>query len=280
MRYCEQTGNNIPYLQRVLSAGAPVPPYVLRGLRSSLEYDADIFTPYGATESLPIASIESREIINDTMGETIKGAGTCVGRLFPSMQWRVISISDEPLATITDTAEVLPGTIGELMVAGPVVTERYVTRVDQNALHKVADGDRYWHRVGDLGYLDASGRFWFCGRKSHRVETSGGMLFTEPCEAIVNTHPHVYRSALVGIGQRPLQRAFIVVEPWAEQRPSTDSEIRSLVAEINQRLAAHDRARLIEDVLIYPTSLPVDIRHNSKIFREQLVEWVARKKLG
>ena len=66
------------------------------------------------------------------------------------------------------------------MVRGPVVTHRYVTRTDANPFHKVRDGETIWHRMGDLGYLDQQERFWFCGRKGHRVETARGTLFTIP----------------------------------------------------------------------------------------------------
>ena len=31
--------------------------------------------------------------------------------------------------------------------------------------------------MGDLGYRDAQGRIWFCGRKSHRVTTAEGKTF-------------------------------------------------------------------------------------------------------
>ena len=92
------------------------------------------------------------------------------------------------------------GEIGELIVRGPVVTDRYVTRVEANALAKIADGDAFWHRMGDVGYLDQQDRFWYCGRLSERVLTAAGPMYTVPCEAIFNRHPEVRRSALVGIG--------------------------------------------------------------------------------
>src|SRR6185369_5843753 len=124
-------------------------------------------------------------------------------------------------------AEVLPpGEIGELIVQGGVVTTEYVTRVDANALHKIKDSDKFWHRMGDVGYLEpAAGdgernqRFWFCGRKSHRVMTERGTLFTIPCEAIFNQHERIYRSALVGVGSLGRQRPVIIAEPWPEKRP-------------------------------------------------------------
>jgi olefin beta-lactone synthetase len=67
-----------------------------------------------------------------------------------------------------------------------VVTRRYVVAGRPNALHKVIDGDTFWHRMGDVGYLDEQDQFWFCGRKAHRVITSDEDVFTIPCEAIFN----------------------------------------------------------------------------------------------
>ncbi len=280
VRHCQRSGDRLPELKRVLSAGAPVPPQILAGLRQMIDPDGQIYTPYGATESLPVASIESREVLGETAAQTQQGAGTCVGTLFPSMQWRVIEIVDGPVDHIQQTRELPMGEIGELMVAGPVVTREYVTRTDQNALHKVRDGDRIWHRVGDVGYVDQRGRFWFCGRKSQRVVTREQTLFTEPCEAILNAHPAVYRSALVGIGRRPEQKPVMVVELRPEQRAGNPPAEGPLVNELLAWLHRHATTQMIQDVKIYPRGLPVDIRHNSKIFREQLALWAAGQIAG
>jgi acyl-CoA synthetase (AMP-forming)/AMP-acid ligase II len=194
------------------------------------------------------------------------------------MEWRVIRITDEPIGTI-DAAEVMsPGEIGELIVRGPVVTTEYVTRTDCNPLQKIADGDRFWHRMGDVGYLDGQNRFWFCGRKSQRVMTAAGTLFTIPCEAIFNQHPRIYRSALVGVGRPPEQRPVIIVEPWPEHRPASPADQRQLLEELGELARQHPHTAGIADFLVHD-SLPVDIRHNAKIFREQLAEW-ARRRLG
>lgn len=275
-RHCEQTGAKMPTLKRVLSAGAPVPPHVLSRMKAAIAPDGDMHTPYGATEALPVASISASEVLNETAERTAQGAGTCVGRHFPGIEWRVIRITDEPIHNIHD-AEALPaGEIGELIVRGPVVTREYVTRLDANALHKIADGDRFWHRMGDVGHLDESGRFWFCGRKSHRVQTSSGTLFTEPCEAIFNQHKAIYRSALVGIGPPGEQTAVIVAEPWPEQWPHSTAEAQRLIAELLEMAHGHELTRSIDR--IFPMkALPVDIRHNAKIFREKLAPWVVAK---
>ena len=127
---------------------------------------------------MPVASISASEVLGETAAATAKGAGTCVGSRFSGIEWKIIDITDEPIVDISDTREVPAGEIGELIVRGAVVTREYVTRVEANALAKIADGDAVWHRMGDVGYLDDTGRFWFCGRKAHRVVTSEGTMFT------------------------------------------------------------------------------------------------------
>ncbi|MFO0952264.1 MAG: hypothetical protein U0835_14160 [Isosphaeraceae bacterium] len=72
--------------------------------------------------------------------------------------------------------------------------------------------------MGDVGYRDEQGRFWFCGRKSHRVTAASGVLYTIPCEAVFNTHPEVNRTALVGVGPAGSAKP-VLVEP--AEWPST-----------------------------------------------------------
>lgn len=272
-RYCEETGEKMPTLKRALSAGAPVPPHVLQRVTSAIHPEGDLHTPYGATESLPIASISASTVLADTAALSRQGKGTCVGQRFPGMQWKVIRISDGPIARIEDVDELGVGEIGELMVSGEVVTREYVTRVDANAVHKVRDGENIWHRMGDVGYLDDQGRFWFCGRKAHRVETNAGTMFTIPCEAIINNHERVYRSALVGIGPLGSQQPVIVAELWPEYRSDKSDEV---VSELLTLAKSSPLTETIDTILLHD-SLPVDIRHNSKIFREQLAVWAAEQ---
>lgn len=275
-RYCERTGEQLPTVRRVLSAGAPVPTHVLERIKAAIHPEGEIYTPYGATEALPVASVSGTEVLTETASQTRQGRGVCVGRRFPGIAWKVIEINDGPLASVAEVRELPPGEIGELMVRGPVVTERYVTREEANPLHKVKDGDGFWHRMGDLGYLDPTDRFWFCGRKAHRVKTPSGTLYTVPCEAIFNTHPRVYRSALVGIPGASGQLPVVIVETWPEHRVRGAADRRQLLQELADLAGEHEITRPIATFLIRKR-LPVDIRHNAKIFREQLAPWAARR---
>ncbi|MFK7736585.1 MAG: fatty acid CoA ligase family protein [Pirellulaceae bacterium] len=276
-RYCDRKQRSAKSLRRVFSAGAPVPPHVLEWVRALMAEDGEVYTPYGATEALPVASIESREVLEETAERCRQGLGTCVGNRFSGIEWKVIQIDDGPLASIEDVVELPSGEIGELMVRGDVVTTQYVTRLDQNPLHKVMDSGAVWHRMGDIGYLDAQGRFWCCGRKSHRVQAGGRSLYTEPCEAIFNNHEAIYRSALVGVSQADGEHPVMIVEPWSEKRPQGSADEQRLIRELTEISQQQDLTRLIKDVFIYPDRLPTDIRHNSKIFREQLRPWAAQQ---
>ena len=275
--WCEQNHcvRPFPTLKRVLSAGAPVPARTLSKLRRLVDPDAIIVTPYGATEALPIASIESRQVIAETGPAAAKGKGVCVGTRFNGVSWKVIEIDDGPIEKLSETSEMPPGKIGELIVSGKMVTEKYVVRTDQNAMHKIQDGPNIWHRMGDVGYIDADGRFWFCGRKTHRVICADRTLYTIPCEAIFNAHPHVYRSALVGHGNRPDQIPVILVETFPEFQPTSKDESEALKKALLDLAQRNPITRRIERIYIRTKPLPVDIRHNSKIFRERLAQELA-----
>ncbi len=275
-QYCERRNIKLHSLVRVLSAGAPVPPHVLARMKGCIARDGEVHTPYGATEALPVASISASEVLAETKHAWARGAGTCVGRKYPGIEWKVIEIADRPIGDLSDARELPAGQIGELIVAGPVVTQRYVTRTQWNPRSKIADGTRTWHRMGDVGYLDDRGRFWYCGRMAHRVTTVDGVMFTIRCEAIFNQHPVVYRPALVGVGPPGRQRPAIVVEPWPERRPRGERARKKLVAELAALAAANPLTESIRHFLIHP-AMPVDVRHGVKIFRERLAEWAARK---
>jgi acyl-CoA synthetase (AMP-forming)/AMP-acid ligase II len=225
-------------LRRVLSAGAPVAAHVLKRMSNCIHPEGEMHTPYGATEALPVASISSTEVVSETAQQTDLGAGVCVGRCFGGIDWRVVGIQDGPIPTIDDATEIPQGQIGELIVHGPVVTTEYVTQTSANCMAKIRDASGgFWHRMGDVGYLDQQNRFWFCGRMSQRVRFAIGQgnakdLFTIPCEAIFNTHPAVSRSALVGVGPRAEQRPVIVIEPIAEMRPRNRRTRNKLMADL------------------------------------------------
>jgi acyl-CoA synthetase (AMP-forming)/AMP-acid ligase II len=275
-RYGERSQLKLPTLRRVISAGAPVPAKELQRFCRLLAPGAQVFTPYGATECLPVSSIGSDEILGETRRQTDLGRGVCVGLPVPGLIVKIIRISDAPIPAWDKALEAEPGEVGEITVKGPHVTRVYFNRQEATALAKIMDspGGGFYHRMGDLGYLDAEGRIWFCGRKSHRVVTRQGPFFTIPCEAIFNTHPSVFRSALVGVKRGNETEPVICVELEPEAR----GNIELLIADLRDLAAKHPHTRPIQRFLVHPR-FPVDIRHNAKIFREKLAAWASRQRL-
>ena len=268
----------MPTLKRITSAGAPVSATILEQLAALLDPPAQIHTPYGATEALPVASIGSDEILGETRRLTDSGKGVCVGRPVPGIEARIIQIRDDPIATWSDDLLVPIGEIGEIVVCGPIVTREYFNRPEATRLAKIADlpRNRFFHRMGDVGYLDDQGRLWFCGRKSHRVILADETLFTIPCEAIFNTHPAVARTALVGVNRRGQMTPVICVEASSPPGDCRLPERKRLKGELLERGAAFAHTRKIQTILFH-RSFPVDIRHNAKIFREKLAVWASRR---
>ncbi|WP_370650162.1 fatty acid CoA ligase family protein [Oscillochloris sp. ZM17-4] len=281
--YCVAHGVTLPHLRRVLMAGAPVPPHLHERFRCILSPSADTHTPYGATEALPIASGSGREVLAALAERADPTAGTCVGRPAPEATLKIIGISDAPIPTWDDALALPPFQVGEICVKGPSVTKAYVNRPQSTALAKIHDGAMLWHRMGDLGYLDDQGRLWFYGRKSHRVETAAGPLYTEPVELVFNQHPAVFRSALVGVrgegtGDRGQgtgsrwQEPVVIVELRRHVAAKNQAERDTLFAELRALGAAHPMTAGLDRFMIHP-AFPVDIRHNAKIFREKLAIW-------
>ena len=272
-RYGKAKGIKLPPLKRIISAGAPASPANIEQFSAMLEPDAEIHTGYGATEAMPVSSFGSKEILSETGKLTEQGYGICVGRPIQGIDVRIIRISDTPIEHWSDDLVRDEGEIGEIAVNGDIVTSGYFERSDQDAHSKIIDGDRFWHRMGDLGWQDNKGRIWFCGRKSHRVVTNDKTLFTIPCEAVFNNHPAVFRSALVGVGLPPHQLPVICIELEPEHK-GVDQGI--LTEELIQ-LAQGNVLTETLDTFLYHPGFPVDIRHNSKIFREKLSAWAQRR---
>jgi acyl-CoA synthetase (AMP-forming)/AMP-acid ligase II len=233
----------------------------------------EIHTPYGATEAVPIISIRSDEILNETRYLSEKGHGVCIGRPINDIDIRLIEINDDPIDVWTDDLLVPTGEIGEICVKGALVSRQYFEDPTATQLAKIKENGEIIHRMGDLGWRDRKGRIWFCGRKSHRVITAGGTLFSVPCEAIFNTHPAVFRSALVGVGPLNNQQAVICIELMKSGAGINKSQTANELLEL---AAANELTRSIQTVLFHK-AFPVDIRHNSKIFREKLAIWAENK---
>ena len=273
--HCLTHGLQLPDLRRLLIAGAPVSGELLEKLRK-VAPACVTHTPYGATECLPATTISADELLGEARQLALAGLGTCVGRPVVGVEIRVIRETDGPLATLADTAPCAPGEVGEIIVTGPSVTREYDGLPEATRLAKIADGGRVWHRMGDLGALDANGRLFFFGRRAEKVRTAEGDLPTESVEPAFRRHPQVFRCALIGLGGVPAQVPALVVEPRAGHFPATDADRARFVAELRDIAKTCPLAGRVKHI-VFQRSLPVDVRHNAKIHRLRLAkEWAKR----
>ena len=272
-QYCLDQNIQLPTLKRIIMAGGPVSGDLLARFETIVDKSCKIYTPYGATEVLPVSLIDRREILDETWSLSNQGKGTCVGHPIPGVEIKIIEISDQPILKWQDVTESGTNIVGEIAVKAEWATRTYFNRQDLTQLAKIEDGNSFWHRMGDLGRLDEKNRLWFYGRKNQRVVTEFETLYTIPCEAIFNQHPDVKRSALVGTGYKT--KPVIIIEPV--ERIKSQAARQKFTAELLERGAKSSLTQSITKVLFHE-EFPVDVRHNAKIFREKLSLWAENQK--
>lgn len=241
-------------LRLVLSAGAPVPLKVLESV-AAICPNADLRTPYGMTEILPVADVSLDE--RRTAGA---GNGVCVGRAVPGCEVFVAPLDG-------GTTPVPVGVCGEVVVRSPWMSSGYdrLWHTERAARPVVSGG--VWHRTGDLGHLDPSGNLWIEGRLAHLIETVSGPVSPVPVEVAAESVPGVERAAAVGVGPRGLSQVVVVVEVADDRNPGNRPGPAS--EEITRLVRAAATPTPVAAVWV-TRELPVDIRHNAKIDRSAL----------
>ncbi|MEU1328505.1 AMP-binding protein [Streptomyces sp. NPDC005865] len=273
--HCAKRGAHLGSLADVYSFGASLPLPVLTRLRRALPPAARLHSIYGATECLPVSSVESRELLS-RRPQVLRGQGVCLGRPVSSLTVRVAEVRPGPVAHWADSRLVPPGQIGEITVAGPNVSTRYAGNRRATERTKVHDGARVVHRTGDLGWIDDDGHLWFCGRIDHQIHAAMGHFAAEPIEAALDAVPGVRRCALVGIGPAGCQVPVLCVQPDASHGYGRRHELMVRVLAAAAPLPHGASIALV----LFRRRLPVDVRHNSKIDRASLSRWAARALLS
>lgn len=268
--WCKSRKIELPHVKRFFLAGAPSPPQLIDDLASVVK-EGEILVPYGSTEALPV-SYCNHETIKQTREETEEGLGSCLGKPLDGISVKLFPISSSPFGE--EVEELKDGRVGEICVAGPIVTEEYHRMPGATLDSKFSYSSSLYHRMGDLGYFDGNKNLRFLGRKAERITTLQGVLETERVEPIVNAIDGVRRSALIGIGNRAPVQACIVVE---SRKDSQDPEAKERIrAKILEKLRSA-LPKFVIGLIIFEKSLPVDARHNAKIHRLHLSKKWTRK---
>lgn len=268
--YCVDNNITLPRVKYLVMFGAPVSKEIHISFSKVLT-NGTTYTPYGATESLPVANISGKYLLENTVEKSSHGQGTCVGRPVPSIEVKIIAITDEVISNTTEMVEMPTGKIGEIIVKGETVTKKYFEMEQKTAEAKIYDGETFWHRIGDLGYLDQDGYLWFCGRKSHRVETKDELLSSVQCEAIFREHSNVEKAALVGVYKNSqYQTPELVIQ--LKDKTQKNSHTRE---QLLKMASMYKHTSSIKKVWFHD-EFPVDVRHNIKIDRLKLRDMAQR----
>lgn len=275
LEYCQAHHQSFAHLKRVLMAGAPVSEKLIKGWRQILPPDGHTYTPYGATEALPLTYISDDELIDECFDKTKSGLGTCVGGAIKETLIKIVKITDGSIPKIEDVQELGAGQIGEIIVQSDIVTQKYFAKPAANLLAKIQDPQfkSFWHRMGDIGYLDEKGRLWFCGRKDHLIKTEiHTELYPDQLEPIFNQISGVTRTALVGIPHSSKPHASTPVLMVEMKRHSKIERF------ILQTASESEKTNLIK-IVLFVKKFPTDVRHNIKINRHELSA-TAKKLMG
>jgi acyl-CoA synthetase (AMP-forming)/AMP-acid ligase II len=267
--YCVKKNIKLPSVKHLVMFGAPVR-FELHQKFQQILSNGQTFTPYGATECLPVSNISGADVLENGLEKMTQGKGTCIGRPVPGVEVKIIGITEEAIDNASDAEFITtPFQIGEIAVYGETVTPMYVDMPQKTAEAKMRDErGGLWHRMGDIGYFDGEGQLWFCGRKSHRVESAGELLSSVQCEAIYNQHPAIKRSALIAYGNGSEIKPAIVIE-HKDGRLLNQQEKAHLFKELKEMGASFPHTQKIE-TFFQKKSFPVDVRHNIKIDRLRL----------
>ena len=248
----EGDGGGLETLEKLYTGGAPVFPRLLAELRAALPHGR-VVVLYGSTEAEPIAHLDWDDTQPADLEAMHAGKGLLVGKPIPRIVLRIIRDQwGSPIPAMSEQgfAELVlpPGRSGEIVVSGPHVLGGYLNSADDQH-NKFRVGETAWHRTGDAGYVDTTGRVWLLGRAGAVVRDKRGTLYPFAVECAVNRLPWVERSALV----RHNQERVLVVELGSEAPQNPEQRVDEFVP-----WAQLDRVVRLPEI-------PVDRRHNAKV---------------
>ena len=265
LNYCEWNNQKFPKSVRfTASGGSPLHPVfherMMKVFNSSF---GEHISVYAMTEGLPLASIGSREVLEDCVTLTKIGGGICLGKPVKGLKVQIepFFIADE--STLVDARDLrcphvdtiisenaLSQAFGEICLSGDVMA--------------IKSGG--YHKTGDVGYIDLEGRIWLCGRKLHIIRTiSGHIVCSVALEAIVKFCPPVKECALLVCPKS--KHTILFVEPKLQ---GSDKWLANhSIFRLKSILALHKVLKYIDKIHIlrFGDSLPTDPRHKSKIIR-------------
>lgn len=231
--------SHFEHVRMAVSGAAKLPAHVHEMVKSRLSLDLE--EGYGLTEASPV-------VTSPTGTDAPVGS---IGIPVPGLEVRLVD---------TNGDDVLVGDPGEIWVKGPNVFRGYWN--DPEATERVLTPDG-WLRTGDVGLVDEHGFIYLVDRVKDLIIVSGFNVFPAEVEAVLDLHPAVITSGVVGV---PHPYTGEAVKAYVVTRPGVSVDEEDIVAFCNERLAAYKCPNKVWFVDEIPMGL------TGKVLRKQLRE--------
>jgi len=215
-----------PALRIISSSGAPLDPATKSGIENL--FGMALGNGYGVTECSPTIALTRPEVPR---------ADTSIGAVFPGVEIKLVG---------SDGQAAPAGEVGELRVRGPNVMKGYYRAPEETAGAIDAEG---WFNTRDLARLE-QGNLFIVGRTKDLIVRHGFNVYPAEVEAVLNAHPAVLRSAVIG---RSVDGDEEVVA-FVELLPGTSATSTDLSEYGAQHLAPYKRPSQILIVSTMPTT--------------------------
>lgn len=263
---CLKDNITLPELKRVVTGGAPVSNDDVAAMKK-VAPNAEVLVLYGSTEVEPMAHIEADEMLNQKAQSNdprFVDDGVNVGKFDSGLEVKYIKIIKEPIEVTSDDQwkeiEVEGGKVGEIIVSGEHVCEKYFNNEEATKQTKIRDHQgKVWHRTGDLGRVDNEGNLWLVGRVHNAIQRAGDYHFPVRAEFVLKKSDKIKKAAYLGIEDSELGEKTIAVysikDEFKERAEEVQKEAQELL-EFNQ---------IVFDKLVCIDDIPMDPRHHSKV---------------
>ncbi len=229
-------------LRFVFSGGEPLPAATASAFRE--RFGVQITEGYGLTETSPVTNVH---LPHEHAAR--KGRGS-VGRAMPWIDQRVMNY--ETLEAVASGSGVggVGGGEGEIVLRGPNVMRGYFKLPEETRKAFVERGPfKGYFRTGDIGTIDAEGFLSITGRLKEMLIVGGENVFPREIEEVLNQHPAVNASGVVGLsdpmrGELPI--AFVELK---EGQTSDPNMPQALLNWCRERLAGY---KVPKEVRIMP----------------------------
>jgi long-chain acyl-CoA synthetase len=213
-------------LRGLYVAGAPLDATLKANIER--EFGQPLLNAYGITECAPgISGVRAEAPRKDTS----------VGTILPGIEVRLVNGGGAPVAN---------GEVGELHVRGPNVMRGYYRAPEATAAAIDKEG---WFNTGDLARFDGDALF-IAGRTKELIIRSGFNVYPAEVEAVLNAHPAVVQSAVIG---RAVDANEEVVA-YVQLLPGANATAHDLMEHADRLLTAYKRPSEIVILDALPTS--------------------------